>query len=48
MALSQIFNALTKGTPREDRAKPPFGCEITVVTVKYSSDIEPQELTCLL
>jgi hypothetical protein len=39
MTLSQIFNALTKDTARENRANPAFGCELTLVTAQDSSDI---------
>jgi hypothetical protein len=39
MALSQIFNALTKDTARGNRANPAFGCELTLVTAQDSSDI---------
>ena len=39
MALSQIFNALTKDTARENRANPAFGCELTLLTAQENSDI---------
>jgi hypothetical protein len=39
MALSQIFNALTKDTARGNMTNPAFGCELTLVTAQDSSDI---------
>ena len=39
MTLSQIFNALTKDTARENRANSAFGCELTLVTAQENSDI---------
>ena len=39
MALSQIFNALTKDTARGNMTNPAFGCELTLVTAQENSDI---------